>query len=223
MPEWDDFREPLPEALLERLVFLQDPWNFLAHCVFTQDEVDPRMPVKPAPIHRPYVKTVVRLWQENDRILIDKSRRMWMSWLFLALHLHLAFTQTNRRIGVVSKKFEDACAHLDNMRFIWEHMPPEVWPPDVRPKLRAKEGFLYFDEIDSVVHALASGPDQARQYGFSALFFDEMDFWEKAEATYAAATPTLQGGGKLTIVTTHNPEMAEQDESFYKRILEDRI
>ena len=77
-------------------------------------------------------------------------------------------------------------------------------------------------EIDSVIHALASGSDQARQYGFSALFFDEFDFWPLAEDTYAAAKPTLQGGGKLSIVTTHAMQVTGAD-SFYRMLLEDRI
>jgi hypothetical protein len=218
----------VPSDLPSRLLFLQDPLNFLRFCVFTQDEVDVLRPVKPAPVrpdlpqYKPYLEPIVRIWQSTDKLVVDKSRRMWISWLFLSLHLHYAFTNTNRRVGIVSKKFEDACAHLRNMKFIYDNIPDAVWPKDCRPKLRDKEGFLFFDELESTVHALASGPDQARQYGFSKLFFDEMDFWPEAEATFGAAKPTLQGGGGLTVVSTH----AMQDtgvESFYKRLIHDEL
>jgi len=213
----------LSSDLKTRLLQLQDPYVFLEHCVFTQDEVDQYAPVKPAPVHRPYIKTITRAWQESDKLIVDKSRRMWISWIMLALHLHLSFTNTNRRVGIVSKKFEDSCAHLKNMKFIYDRIPEDVWPASLRPALREKEGFIYFDAIESVVHAVAQGPDQARQYGFSALFFDEMDFWPEAEATYGAAKPTLQGGGKITIVTTHNWQVVGKDESFYKKLLTDQV
>jgi hypothetical protein len=218
----------LSANLAERLIQLQDPLTFLDHCVYTQDEVDSKRPVKPSPTradqpqYKPYLAPIVRIWQSTDKLIVDKSRRMWISWLFLALHLHYAFTNTNRRVGIVSKKFEDACAHLRNMGFIYEHIPQDIWPKEARPTLRVKEGFMFFDEIESTVHALAMGPDQTRQYGFSKLFFDELDFWPEAEATYSAAKPTLQGGGGLTIVSTHAMQESGVD-SFYKRLVNDEL
>lgn len=215
---------PLPQ----RLVALQDPMNFLRYCVYTRDEVDSKLPVKPAPVwpgvtgYKPYIEPGVRIWQENLMTVWDKSRRMWISYLMLSLHLHLSFTNTDRRVGIVSKKFEDAAAHLDNMKKIYEAIPEDVYPSECRPTLRTKEGFLFFDEIGSIVHAVASGPDQTRQYGFSALFFDEIDFWDNQEATFAAAAPTLQGGGRLTIATTHKMIESGED-SFYRRLKEDRL
>lgn len=208
--------------LAENILRYQDPLLFLHDCVFTLDEVDRMAPVKPAPTDRPYIPSIVRLWEREPMVIIDKSRRMWISWLMLSLHLHAAFTQTNRRIGIVSKKFEDACSHLRLMEFIWKHIPEELYPSELRPKMRTKEGFIFFDEINSTIHALASGPDQARQYGFSYIFFDEFDFWDDQEATYGAAEPTLKGGGKLTIATTHAPIDTGKD-SFYKCLVEDRL
>lgn len=214
--------QTLPTNLAQRLIYLQDPVNFLTHCVFTQDEVDALQPLKPAPMHLAYIPSIARIWQQNDLVIVDKCRRMWISWLMLSLHLQLAFTKTYRRIGIVSKKFEDSCAHLRNMEFIYKEIPDSVYPKACRPQMRIKEGFIFFDEIHSTIHALAMGPDQARQYGFSALFFDEMDFWPGQEATFSAAKPTLQGGGKLTIATTHCMQETGE-ESFYRRLLEDRL
>lgn len=213
-----------PINLVERLIWLQNPINFLSTCVFTMDEVDKNAPVKAAPMHLPYVETIATVWadQNNSKLVIDKSRRMWISWLMLALHLHATFTATNRRTGIVSKKFEDACAHLKNMEFIYKNIPEDIYPVDCRPKMRIKEGFIHFDELDSVIHALASGPDQARQYGFSFLFFDELDFWQEQESTYSAAKPTLQGGGKITIVSTH-ALVDSGVTSFYRKLVEDRL
>ena len=214
--------------LAERLVQLYDPFIFMKYAVWTRDEVDAKAPVKPAPVweneplYKPYIEPITRVWQNEQTVILDKARRMYISYLMLILHLHLAMTNTDRRVGIVSKKFEDSCAHLENMKAIYENIPEAVWPSSTRPELRSKEGFIYFDSIGSVIHAMASGPDQARQYGFSALFFDEFDFWDNQEATYGAAAPTLQGGGKLTIATTHS-FVDTGVESFYRRMLEDRL
>lgn len=212
----------LSTNLAGRLLQLQNPLTFLEHCVFTQDEVDAQAPVKPAPVELGYVPAIAMIWQSRDKIIIDKSRRMWASWLALSLHLQLAFQNTHRRIGVVTEKFEKSAAHLKNMQFIYENIPEEIYPKACRPQMRVKEGLISFDEINSTIHALAMGPDQARQYGFSALMFDEFDFWAQQEATYAAAKPTLQGGGKLTILTTHCMQTTGV-ESFYRKLIEDRI
>lgn len=218
----------LEMPLAKRLVALQDPLVFLKTCTYTRDEVNPKEPVRLAPLtagrpgYKPYLEPITRVWEREPLIIIDKARRMWLSYLMLALHLHMAFTRTDRRIAIMSKKFEDSCAHLDNMVRIYEAIPEEIYPSDVRPTLKMREGLMRFEEIDSLVHGIASGPDQARQYGFSAVFWDEMDFCENQELTYGALLPTIANGGKLSIATTH----AMQDsgiESFYRKLKEDRI
>lgn len=214
--------------LAQRLIALQDPVEFIRHCVFTRDEVNPKEPVRLAPLtpglpgFKPYVEPIIRVWQESPMFICDKARRMWLSYLMITLHLHLAFTNTDRRIGIMSKKFDDACEHLANMKRIYDAIPEDIYPSACRPTMRIKEGMIYFDEIGSMIHAVASGPDQARQYGFTAIFWDEMDFCDNQETTYAALSPTLQNGGRLSIATTHRMQDTGTD-SFYRLLLEDRI
>lgn len=215
--------------LHQRLVVLaNDPVEFIRHCCYTRDEVNVREPVRLAPLtpglegYKPYLEPIINAWVDNQMVIVDKARRMWISYLMLCLHLHLAFTNTDRSIGIVSKKFEDSCAHLENMKRIYDAIPEDIYPREVRPAMRVKEGYIYFDEIDSIIRAVASGPDQMRQYGYTALFFDEMDFWENQESTYTAAAPTLQGGGKLTIATTHRL-IDTGEKSFYRKLFTDTL
>lgn len=214
--------------LAKRLIALRDPFCFMAYAVKTKDEVDAKSPLKWAPVwpdqpgYKPYIKPITRLWQNEPLVIVDKSRRMWLSYLMLVLHLHMAFTNTDRRIGIMSKKFEDSCAHLENMKLIYESIPEEIWPKDARPTMRIKEGLIAFDEIGSLIHGIASGPDQARQFGYSAIFWDEMDFCENVEPTYGALIPTISGGGRLTIATTHQFQ-ASGEVSYYRRLLEDQV
>lgn len=214
--------------LAKRLVALRDPFIFMAYCVKTKDEVDAKAPLKWAPVwegvpgYKPYIKPITRVWESEPLVIVDKSRRMWLSYLMLVLHLHMAFTNTDRRIGIMSKKFEDSCAHLENMKLIYEAIPEEVWPSDTRPKMRIKEGLIAFDEIGCLIHGIASGPDQARQFGYSAIFWDEMDYCAETELTYGSLIPTISGGGKLTIASTHQYQ-ASGETSFYRRLLEDTV
>lgn len=214
--------------LSQRLLALQDPVVFIASSIFSRDEVNALEPVRLAPMtpgrpgYKPYIEPIIRVLQAEPLVIVDKSRRMWLSYLMLAYHLHMAFTNTDRRIAIVSKKFEDSCAHLDNMSRMYEAIPEEIYPKACRPTLKRREGLLNFEEIDSLVHAVASGPDQVRQFGFTAIFLDEFDFTEKQELTYGALMPTIQNGGRLSIATTH--AMATSgEESFYKRLLEDKL
>lgn len=214
--------------LAKRLIALRDPFLFMAYCVKTKDEVNAKEPLRWAPVwpdvvgYKPYIEPITRLWQNEPLVIIDKSRRLWISYLNLVLHLHLAFTNTDRRIAIMSKKFEDSVAHLETMKFIYENIPDEVWPKDTRPVMRIKEGLIAFDEIGSTIHGIASGPDQARQFGYSAIFWDEIEFCENVEKTYGALVPTISGGGKLTIATTHQFQ-ASGETSFYRRLLEDQV
>lgn len=214
--------------LAERLVQLYDPMCFLRYCVKTRDEVDSKAPLKWAPVweneplYKPYIEPITRAWQDERLFIVDKSRRLWISYLMLVLHLHLAMTHTDRRVAIMSKKYDDSCEHLITMQRIYENIPEEIWPAATRPVLRIKEGLIAFDAIGSYVHGIASGPDQARQFGYSAIFWDEMDFCENVEQTYGALIPTISGGGRLTIATTHQFQATGED-SFYRRLLEDRV
>jgi len=214
--------------LAQRLIALQDPYTFIKACIYTRDEVDKDNPVKLAPMtpglpgYKPYVETAIRVLEACPRTIFDKSRRMWISYTILAFYLHRSFTNTDQRYGIVTEKFDKSVEHLRNMKLMYENIPEEIYPKACRPTLKSREGLIEFEEIGSLIHAIASGPDQARQFGFSGLFFDEYDFWADQESTYAAALPTLGNTGLLTIATTHQM-IATGEDSHYKKLLEDRL
>lgn len=220
-------KEGLAEPMDQRLVQLYDAFEFTKYCVFTKDERDTTMPVKPAPVwpkhphYKWYIKPCMNILQSctKDKIVFDKTRRMWISYTVLTFLLHHAFTHTDQRIGITTENATKSQEHLNNIAFIYENIPEEIWPAELRPTMRTKEGFIYFDEVGSVIHGLASGADQARQFGFSILFFDEMDFWEEQELTWAAAVPTTD---RIIIASTHKMQETGED-SFYKRIINDQI
>jgi hypothetical protein len=44
----------------------------------------------------------------------------------------------------------------------------------------------------------------------TAIFGDECAFWEHARAFYAASKPTIDGGGRITLVSSASPGFFQQ-------------
>lgn len=206
-----DSAQRLADLALQLEVWGSDPWRWMQDCAWTQDEADggriKRFPKKP------YLEHVVRVWQREKLLAIPKSRRMMLTWIMLACHLWKALFFPRSAIFVQSKKEDDSDFLLGpkRMGFIYRHLPRHVpWP-----KMVTKFCSVDFDN-GSYVRGIAQGPDQLRQYTASAILCDEMAFWDKAEATWAALKPTIQGGGSVTMVSSAGP-------GFFQRIVEGRL
>lgn len=128
----------------------------------------------------------------------------------------------HRDIYFVSKKEEEANELIKRAAFIFESIPEEVWPKELRPATHQKQNHLYFPQIQSAIHAVAQGADQLRAHTASGIFMDEFAFWERGHETYTASKPTIEGGGRVTIVSTPPPQFGTEA-SFFQRICFDTI
>lgn len=199
-----------------------DPYEFISEAVYTKDQVSVDEPVKKAPTDRPYIKAYCRLWEREKITVLVKSRRMWMSWLVIALYLWDALFHKYRDIYFVSDKSEKSDTLVERAKFILDNIPEELWPKDLRPAYKRIEGHLMFTDPkhQSNIHAVAQGKDQLRQETASGLLFDEFGFWPLAEESYTAAKPVTDGGGRLTVITTP-PEQKGIEEPFVKKLFFD--
>jgi len=207
-----------------------DPWTWLASAVTTVDEVDATAPVKPFPTHvcaacgtyhgglSPRVcctaptceltglKLIARQFERGDPplLLVPKARRMRMSWLFVALHLRLALAQPHARIYVVSSKQEKSAELIERARGILARLP--AWAGGARAVAdSADPPTLTLVETDAKLIGVAEGPDQLRQYTATAILADEFGTWQWPRLAYAAMRPCIDGGGRLTIVSSAYP------------------
>jgi hypothetical protein len=182
-----------------------DPWEWIKDCVRTLDENDANNPIKPFPTEKKYLQIMCKIWTRERLVAIPKSRQMMASWLMVSLHLWDVWFNKGRLIGCMSKKEDVANELLKRMKFIHDHVPEDVWPKELRPKLE----FVYCEvrnvDFGSRIVALPEGADQARSYTFSRLLCDEMAFWDNAQATYSAAIPTLGAHGCLTAISSAAP------------------
>lgn len=217
-----------PELSTDPLIryeqFRNSPWLFLKHCVFTLDEVDEKNPIKPYPSHFLYLYFVVLMWKIEKKLAVPKSRRMTVSWTFISLAVWEVIFHKGKSWAFTSKKEEDAKELVERAEFIVKQIPPEMIAPELIPKMKngkmqTSPPVLEFPEIHSKIQGFPQGGNQLRQRGFSGILEDECAFQEESEDTYAAAEPTIKGGGRMVKVSSR----AVDDKGFFKKVCFDKL
>lgn len=177
------------------------PWTMIDDgVVFTLDSADMLNPVKQFP-SEPWLQQVCEEWLGNKLVAVCKSRRMKISWLMVFLHLHLAMFREGAAVFFVSDKEEKSDELVKRAEFMYNHIPEDSM---LKPKAKGKYRYLEFPGLDSYIMGVAQGSDQLRQYTASAILADEIAYWEKGRETFMAMKPTIEGGGRITCVSTAN-------------------
>jgi hypothetical protein len=189
-------------------------WDFVRECCLTIDEA--RDGVTGSFPDLDYLRIVCEEWQRHKLLAVPKTRRMMLTWIMLACHLHLAIFTPNSAIFIQSKKFLDSCYLLSSSRlmFIYYHLPEWLKAYGL-PTVEASQGLLRFSN-GSMVKAIGQGADQLRQYTATAVMIDEISFMEQSESTWRAVRPVLQGGGRATLISSVAP-------SFFERICHGKL
>ena len=210
-------KKELPDDILERFALIKkDPWIFIKYCVFTLDQADPKKSIKPFPSDKKYIEFYCRIWQKYPLIAVPKTRRMVMSWTNIALYTWATMFHIGKHYAYVSKKEDDADELVRRSKFIVENIPQDILPKNLIPEWTYKFNVLEFPQLNSKLQGFPQGADQLRQFTFSGIFGDECAFWEKAEDFYSASFPTLEGGGRMTLVSSPGP-------GFFKRLVFDQM
>jgi hypothetical protein len=201
--------------------YKSDPWAFLSECVYTIDQVDESCPIKLFPHEREYLKFYVRAWQRYPHIAAPKSRRMTMSWTTIALYLWDTMFKQGRFNAFVSKKEDDAGELIERAEFIYHHIPEDKIPKALLPKIKdgkmkKKPPVLEFPELNSRIQGFPMGANQLRQFTFSGIMGDESAFWPQAREFYSSSRPTLDGGGRMTLISSVGP-------GFFKQLVFDTL
>lgn len=191
-----------------------DLWAFCTRCVQT---IDPATGAIRAFPQYDYLRDLLTQWQAHPLFLCAKSRRMFVSWAMIAAHYWLARTTPNAKIVMMARKegrneAEGSAELVWRAKFIHDHLPPWV---DQRP-IEYQFCRLRFPDTHSEILGLGEGADQARQLTLTAVFGDEVAFWDDPLATYIALRPTIEGGGRLTLVSSAAP-------GFFESIVHDRL
>ena len=188
--------------------------KFFGDCVYTLDQADRAQPVKKYPVHYPYLQWLIPTMIEEALLGLVKNRRLIITWTGCGILLWDAMFFEGRFNALVSKKEEDSDELVRRCKFIYDNIPEKFLP--MKPSFAYKYTSFKSEEIDSEIKGVAQGPDQLRQYTCSRVFCDEMAFWPHCRQTFSGLKPTLEGGGKVCLVSTRWP-------GFFRDIVEDTI
>ena len=178
--------------------------------VNTRDEADPQRTIKAFPLHLDYVRDTWTLLEAQQRIVIAKSRQMFVSWILSAFAVWTARYKPNSLVIYQTQKWEDAVAmvatpgsakdggYAGRMQFIEAHLPS--W---MRARFISSEGQIDYPN-GSRVMALAGGANQIRGKTATLVIEDEFAFQPGAKGVYTAVAPLIQKGAKFIAVSTPN-------------------
>lgn len=213
--------EQVRQQVRQHVLYQKNPWAFNRDCVYTLDQVDQLVPKKPFPAYLEYLEFLAHVWLLEKRLAIPKSRRMTCSWNFISLYTHDTIFTPGRFNAFVSKKEDDAGDLVSRAEFIYQNIPEWRIPKAVLPKIKngkmsKSPPIMEFEEIASKIQGFPQGADQLRQFTMSGILGDECAFWEQAQRFYSASAPTLEGGGRMTLISSRSP-------GFFKKIVFDQM
>lgn len=164
--------------------------------------------VQPFPMHRPYMREIVREWHASKVLHIVKSRQMSMSWLALSMLLWEAQFSEYTLCVIINKKLEDAISGVDRIKLMYNHQP--LWlrnlcPLDRKQRDMPKDCLTF--QNGSKIQALPEGPDQIRSLVPGTAFIDEASFQDQLEATYGACVPCCK---RIVTVSSAGPGFFER-------------
>jgi hypothetical protein len=183
----------------------KDPWYWLMHYVYTEDTHNRDKPFQKFP-DLPHLFYLTRIWQEERRLLVPKSRQMSCTWLFCALYLWDAIHYPSRMTFFVSKKEVDSDSNVQRALVMYEKLPR--WYRDFCPPADKKTPYTFCQlkfANRSRIWGIPSGGDQMRQYTASGIFLDEFAFLDEVKEQLASAIPTLGRHGRITGVSSPAP------------------
>jgi hypothetical protein len=219
--------------------YRRDAWSFVRECVTTVDELDAGTPIKAFPVgvcggcqrylghpdggrcpacggpERPlaYLETLARQWQTGDPALlvVPKARRMRLTWLFVALHVWLAWRQPKANVFFVSSKEEKSAELVERARGILARLPRQL-VGEIKVHHRNAPPEIRLLGNGAKIWGISEGADQLRQYTATAILADEFGHWEWPRNAFTAMRPCIDGGGRLTILSSAYP-------GFYRELV----
>jgi phage FluMu gp28-like protein len=193
---------------------MEHPWSAIEDgYIYTLDGIDLRSPIKQFPTTE-YLKYATDLWMKEKLTAWPKSRRMIMSWTATWWHLWLAMFHEGASVYFQSETEKKSDELIERAEFMRSHIPQSEL---ILPKLKGNKKTycsMVWPGLYSQILGVAQGANQLRGPTATALLFDECAFWERQRESITAAKPTIEGGGRITLISSANP-------GFFKDIVFD--
>lgn len=227
--------------------YKDNPVDFINDWGLTYDPRNPEIrlpaviPFTLFPRQEEFVRWVYERWQNREDGLTEKSRDMGVSWLCVAIAVHMWLFYDGVVIGFGSRKEEYVDKLGDPKSLFWKvrefinYLPVEFQPTGWNPRVHAPHMRVLNPENDSAIVG-ESGSNIGRGNRTSIYFKDESAFYEQAEAIEAAlsqtsnckidvSTPNGNGNvfyrrrhsGKIPVFTFHWTQDPRKDQAWYDK------
>lgn len=157
---------------------------------------------------------------EERGLIVLKARRLGMSWLVLAYALWTAIFQQGIRILILCKTEGDASELLDRIRRMRDRIENDPASAHILTEIavpaKTRDAVTALDVGASTIRALVGTPAAARSETAGLVILDEFAFQRGAGEIWRAVLPTVEGGGKLAVLSTGNGR-GGQGAEFYER------
>lgn len=154
-----------------------------------------------------YMRPIIENWLAEPLICIEKSRDMMATWLIVTLYTWDTYFHSGRQNIFQSDKASKSMELVKRAVFLLKNQPKFI--RDQHKILlqtgNDRSGILTIPSINSEILGFAQGPDQIRQLHPTGVMIDEAAFHIQASEGFAAIKPSIQNGGRFTMVSTPNP------------------
>lgn len=180
---------------VEYLRCAQDPIYFLKKYCLIQHPTKGKILFK----LYPYQEELINHAQENDRVVILKSRQLGISTLSAGYSLWMMLFHTDKNILVVAIDQNTSKNLVTKVNVMFENLPS--W---LKMKTTEKNKLSLRLSNGSQIKAVASSGTSGRSEALSLVIIDEAAFVDNAEELWASLQQTLSTGGKGIILSTPN-------------------
>lgn len=180
----------------------EHPWAAIEEgLIWTLDSSNLREPIRKFPAS-PWLREVTDIWMKERLTAWPKSRRMMMTWLMSWNHLWLGMFHEGANVYVQSETEIKSNMVIQYMEFMYKHIPQEDYPLAKLKHGRALWCSMEFPGLYSKITGVAQGKNQLRGPTASAVLCDEIAFWPQGSDSLGALKPTIEGGGRVTLVSS---------------------
>ena len=145
----------------------------------------------------PFQEKVLKHYQDEEYLIINKSRQLGISTLCSAFSLWMMLFQKDKNILCIATKQETAKNMVTKVRFAYDQLPKWLQIKTVehnKLSLRLANG--------SQIKATSASSDAGRSEAVSLLLIDEAAFIDGIDEIFASAQQTLATGGRCIALST---------------------
>ena len=171
---------------------------FIENFCWTYDprSKDKNLPVLLFDFQRDAVKNIIQHIDHGENLLIEKSRDMGISWLIVYIFLWywLFRDGTNLLLGSYKEKLVDDGVNQDalfgKIEYAIRNLPKWIMPRNFTLNKHRTKLKIVNPENNNVISGDTMNPQFGRGARKTAIFYDELGFWETAKESWESGADT---------------------------------